>query len=48
MVPSAFDICVSDTTLVRGVISFSNSSTRKLPSSSTGAHLITAPCCSRQ
>ena len=29
--------------MVRGEISFSNSSTRKLPSSSTGAHLITAP-----
>ena len=42
-VPSAFDICVIATSLVRGVSSFSNSSIRKLPSSSTGAHLITAP-----
>ena len=30
------------------VISFSNSSSEKLPSSSTGAHLITAPCRSRR
>ena len=43
MVPSAFDICVIATSLVRRVSSFSNSSIRKLPSSSTGAHLITAP-----
>src|ERR1700731_2317340 len=43
MVPSAFDICVIATSLVREVSSFSNSSIRKLPSSSTGAHLITAP-----
>ena len=31
------------TILVRGPSSFSNSSIRKLPSSSIGAHLITAP-----
>ena len=48
IVPIAFDIWVSDTTLVRGEISFSNSSMRKLPSSSMGAHLITAPWRSRQ
>ena len=36
------------TILVRGVNSFSNSSIRKLPSSSTGAHLITAPWRSRR
>ncbi len=48
MVPSAFDIWVMATSLVRGVSSFSNSSIRKLPSSSTGAHLITAPCRSRR
>ena len=39
MVPSAFDICVIATILVRGPSSFSNSSSRKLPSSSIGAHL---------
>ena len=36
-VPSTFHICVMATILVRGVSSFSNSSMRKLPSSSTGA-----------
>ena len=35
------------TILVRGPSSFSNSSMRKLPSSSIGAHLMTAPCRSR-
>ena len=40
MVPSMFDIWVMATSLVRGVSSFSNSSMRKLPSSSTGAHLM--------
>jgi hypothetical protein len=39
-VPSTFDMCVIATILVRGVSSFSNSSSRKLPSSSTGAHLM--------
>ncbi len=48
MVPSAFDICVTATSLVRSVSSFSNSSIRKLPSSSTGAHLMTAPWRSRR
>ena len=47
-VPSTFDMWVMATILVRGVISFSNSSRRKLPSSSTGAHLITAPLRSRR
>ena len=36
MVPSAFDIWVMATILVRGPSSFSNSSIRKLPSSSIG------------
>ena len=48
MVPSAFDMWVIATILVRSVSSFSNSSIRKLPSSSTGAHLITAPWRSRR
>ena len=47
-VPSMLDMCVIATILVRGVKSFSNSSMRKLPSSSTGAHLITAPWRSRR
>ena len=47
-VPSAFDMWVIATILVRGDRSFSNSSMRKLPSSSTGAHLITAPWRSRR
>ena len=47
-VPSMFDIWVMATSLVRGVSSFSNSSMRKWPSSSTGAHLITAPWRSRR
>ena len=47
-VPSTFDMWVIATILVRGVRSFSNSSIRKLPSSSTGAHLITAPWRSRR
>ena len=47
-VPSMLDMCVIATILVRGVSSFSNSSIRKLPSSSTGAHLITAPWRSRR
>ena len=42
-VPSTFDMWVIATILVRGVSSFSNSSIRKVPSSATGAHLITAP-----
>ncbi len=42
------DMWVIATSLVRGVRSFSNSSMRKLPSSSTGAHLITAPWRSRR
>ncbi len=33
--------------LVRGVMSFSNSSSRNSPSSDTGAHFSTAPCRSR-
>ena len=40
-------MCVIATILVRGVSSFSNSSIRKVPSSATGAHLITAPRFSR-
>ena len=47
-VPSTFDMWVIATILVRGVNSFSYSSTRKLPASSTGAHLITAPRRSRR
>jgi hypothetical protein len=43
MVPSAFDMCVMATIFVRGLSSFSNSSMRKLPSSSMGAHFRTAP-----
>ncbi len=43
-----FDMWVIATILVRGVSSFSNSSIRKLPSSSTGAQLITAPWRSRR
>src|SRR5215813_8661375 len=39
-VPSMFDMWVIATSLVRGDSSFSNSSTRKLPSSSTGAHFL--------
>jgi len=39
---------VRTTILVRGDRSFSNSSMRKLPSSSTGANLSTAPCRSRR
>ena len=39
-VPSMFDMWVIATILVRGESSFSNSSMRKLPSSSTGAHLM--------
>ncbi len=47
-VPSTFDMWVIATIFVRGVSSFSNSSMRKLPSSATGAHLITAPRFSRR
>ena len=47
-VPSAFDICIIATIRVRGVSSFSNSSSRKFPSSSMGAHLISAPWRSRR
>ena len=43
-----FDMWVIATILVRGESSFSNSSIRKLPSSSTGAHLSTAPWRSRR
>ena len=39
---------VTATSLVRGVNSFSNSSMRRWPSSSTGAHLMTAPWRSRR
>jgi hypothetical protein len=47
-VPSTFDIWVMATIFVRGENSFSYSSRRKLPSSSTGAQRITAPLRSRR
>ena len=46
-VPSMFDMCVMATILVRGVSAASNSSSEKLPSSSTPTHFSTAPLRSR-